>query len=262
MVRNIYSAHHVQYPVDEEYLFDAAQTIETDKDFRSIEEKGCEDERMRYSQPFDASVSREAIPEGLGASTKAHREPSLPLDEEEAADKARPLETEKHVPLSARKVGRMRVRNVRRAEVSKERETATLKVKNQLDMFVTIEIPNSDRTMSAHVLVDSGCTGSCIDAGFVKRYELPTEQYRRPIPVFNADGTSNDEGMLKEYVELSMSIGDHSETIQLAVTGLASSNIFLGHDWLQRHNPEINWRTGSIKFTRCPEECSVLSQRL
>ena len=25
--------------------------------------------------------------------------------------------------------------------------------------------------------------------------------------------------------------------------------------WLAYHNPEINWRTGEVKMTRCPEEC-------
>jgi len=25
--------------------------------------------------------------------------------------------------------------------------------------------------------------------------------------------------------------------------------------WLAHHNPEINWRTGEVKMTRCPEEC-------
>lgn len=25
--------------------------------------------------------------------------------------------------------------------------------------------------------------------------------------------------------------------------------------WLAHHNPEIDWRTGEVKMTRCPEEC-------
>jgi len=25
--------------------------------------------------------------------------------------------------------------------------------------------------------------------------------------------------------------------------------------WLTHHNPEIDWRTGEVKITRCPEEC-------
>ena len=25
--------------------------------------------------------------------------------------------------------------------------------------------------------------------------------------------------------------------------------------WLVHHNPEIDWRTGEVKITRCPKEC-------
>ena len=25
--------------------------------------------------------------------------------------------------------------------------------------------------------------------------------------------------------------------------------------WLAHHNPEIDWKTGEVKMTRCPEEC-------
>ena len=30
--------------------------------------------------------------------------------------------------------------------------------------------------------------------------------------------------------------------------------MILGMPWLAHHNPEIDWRTGEIKITRCPEE--------
>ncbi|KAL5522055.1 hypothetical protein ACEPAF_1911 [Sanghuangporus sanghuang] len=85
--------------------------------------------------------------------------------------------------------------------------------------------------IDAHVLIDSGCTGSCIDEGFVKRYSFPTQRYIWPRPVFNADGTSNEAGLIKEYVV---------------------------------HNPEIDWRLGTVKFTCCPNECesSLLSEEI
>ncbi|KAL5504680.1 hypothetical protein ACEPAH_7343 [Sanghuangporus vaninii] len=144
----------------------------------------------------------------------------------------------------------------------------------ELDAFVSIvhpqvandekvdalEPPKQDEYLiDAHALIDSGCTGSCIDEGFVKRYNFPTQKYIRPRPVFNADGTSNESGLIKEYVIVRMIFGRHEEELRLAVTSLASSNIFLGHDWLQRHNPEIDWRIGKIDFTRCPEECGCVS---
>ena len=36
--------------------------------------------------------------------------------------------------------------------------------------------------------------------------------------------------------------------------------MFLGHNWLVKHNPEVNWKTGMIKFTRCPGSCTMKHQ--
>ena len=51
---------------------------------------------------------------------------------------------------------------------------------------------------------------------------------------------------IKEYVETELIIGSHKESIRLSVTQLSSSNIFLGYDWLSKHNPEIDWEKGTI----------------
>ena len=31
--------------------------------------------------------------------------------------------------------------------------------------------------------------------------------------------------------------------------------VILGMLWLAHYNPEIDWRIGKVKITRCPEEC-------
>jgi len=31
--------------------------------------------------------------------------------------------------------------------------------------------------------------------------------------------------------------------------------VILGIPWLKCHNPEIDWRTGEVKMTRCPDKC-------
>ena len=36
--------------------------------------------------------------------------------------------------------------------------------------------------------------------------------------------------------------------------------MFLGHNWLVKHNPEINWKNGTIQFTRCSESCKMKHQ--
>jgi len=31
----------------------------------------------------------------------------------------------------------------------------------------------------------------------------------------------------------------------------------LGHDWLVKNNPEVNWKNSTIRFTRCSEQCTM-----
>ncbi len=48
-----------------------------------------------------------------------------------------------------------------------------------------------------------------------------------------------------------MTIGGHAKWIDLTIMNLGRKDIYLGHDWLKRHNPSVNWKTGSIIFGRC-----------
>ena len=52
------------------------------------------------------------------------------------------------------------------------------------------------------------------------------------MPVYNTDGTLNADSSIEGFVEVRMTIGDHSEKIELAVTNLGKMDIFLGLDWL------------------------------
>ena len=47
----------------------------------------------------------------------------------------------------------------------------------------------------------------------------------------------------------------HRERIEIDVIGGQKWMVILGMPWLAYHNPEIDWRIGEVKITRCPEEC-------
>ena len=98
----------------------------------------------------------------------------------------------------------------------------------QLDLFLTIKTDQG--FIDVYVLINSECTESCIDSGFVKNNRIKTYPFKNLFPVFNANSTSNDRGLLKDYVKLELSVKEHSEIICLAVTTLAFSNIFLRYD--------------------------------
>ena len=118
-----------------------------------------------------------------------------------------------------------------------------------------------EQRYTTKALIDSGCTISSIDKGFVRSQKLITRPIGREITVRNADGSIN--GVVKDVVTVDIEITDndgtkHSETIDLQVVNLGGKhNVFLGHDWLEEHNPMIDWRDGNLAFTRCNTSCHV-----
>jgi hypothetical protein len=62
-----------------------------------------------------------------------------------------------------------------------------------------------------------------------------------------------------EYVEMRMIVQDHVEQIHLAVANIGNNDAFIGHEWLHKHNPSVDWRKSTITFDRCPRECGSIS---
>ena len=80
----------------------------------------------------------------------------------------------------------------------------------------------------------------------------------KPVPVLNVDGTRNQEGDITHHVLLIVGVGKHAEKLWCAVTCLEKVPLILGHNWLKKHNPDIDWTTSDIKLSRCPPECKSL----
>ena len=64
------------------------------------------------------------------------------------------------------------------------------------------------------------------------------------------DRTKNGE--VTKVVLLEIKINGHKKQLEVAITDLNRTDIFLGHDWLVKHNLEVNWKNRIIKFMRCP----------
>ena len=57
-----------------------------------------------------------------------------------------------------------------------------------------------------------------------------------------------------------LEINGYKKQLEVAVTDLNRTDIFLEHNWLIKHNLEVNWKNGTIQFTRCPESCKMKYQ--
>ena len=129
--------------------------------------------------------------------------------------------------------------------------------KHQMDLKGSIQRTDTGEQILIKALLDSGCTGSCINETFIDKHGIETRELPKPIPVYNADGTPNANGMVTRMAQLRLTIGSHSELMNFAVSTLDKNDVFLGHDWLQLHNPEIDWNQKTLTFTRCPSSCGT-----
>jgi hypothetical protein len=98
--------------------------------------------------------------------------------------------------------------------------------------------------------------GCFIDIEWAKLNNIPTCSLTKPIPVYNVNSTANDTGTITDIADVILRYGNHSEHTQLAVTCLGKQSLILGYNWLQNHNPEINW-TKDVKMSHCPIQCST-----
>ena len=111
------------------------------------------------------------------------------------------------------------------------------------------------KKLKVKALVDSGCTYTGINKQLVKDKRIQTKSINFLFEVFNADGTKNRE--VTRVAPLEIEINGHKEQLKAAVMDLDRTDMFLGHDWLVKHNPEVNWKNGTIRFTRCPGHCTM-----
>jgi len=114
------------------------------------------------------------------------------------------------------------------------------------------------KNLKVKALVDSGCTYTRIDKQLVKKKRIQTRPINFSFKVFNVDKTKNGE--ITKVVYLEIEINGHKEQLEAVVMDLNGMDMFLGHDWLIKHNPEVNWKNRMIKFTRYPGSCKMKHQ--
>jgi len=98
-------------------------------------------------------------------------------------------------------------------------------------------------------------THTGIDEQLVKDKKIPTKPIDFSFEVFNADSTKNRE--VTKIVPLKIKIDRYTKQLEAVVTDLDGTDMFLDHDWLVKHNSEVNWKNSTIQFTRCPGHCTM-----
>jgi len=108
--------------------------------------------------------------------------------------------------------------------------------------------------ITVEALLDSGATGLVMSSEFARKQCIKLKKLERPMQVRNMDRSFNKEGPIENTVEVNIYYQGHRERTKIDVIRGQKWKVILVMPWLARHNPEINWRTGEVKMTRCPEE--------
>ena len=104
-------------------------------------------------------------------------------------------------------------------------------------------------------LLDSGATGLVMSEEFARRHKFKRTKLEKLVYVRNVDSMLNYAGPIVDTVKVEIFFKGHKERTEIDVIGRQKWSVILGMLWLEHHNPEIDWKTGEVKMTRCPDEC-------
>jgi len=102
----------------------------------------------------------------------------------------------------------------------------------------------NSKNLKVKTLVDLRCTYRGIDKQLVKEKKIQTKLIKFSFEVFNTDRTKNRE--VTKVTSLKIEINRYKKWLEAAVIDLNRMDMFLGHDWLVKHNLELNWKNGMI----------------
>ncbi len=99
-------------------------------------------------------------------------------------------------------------------------------------------------------LIDSGAEGDFMDSGLATRLGLPSVALAEPISARTLCGTlltriTHDT----KFVTLTLS-GNHAEEIRFLLIHSPTAPVVLGHTWLVKHNPHIDWALNKAVHTK------------
>ena len=107
-------------------------------------------------------------------------------------------------------------------------------------------------------MIDSGATGNFISRDLVRANDLPTRKKDQQYDLQMADGSTSSTGRIdEETLPLPTAIQRHHEEIIFDVVGMATHHVILGMPWLNKHNPDIDWKKRVLRFGRTGNVTSI-----
>jgi len=145
-------------------------------------------------------------------------------------------------------------REILREEKTKRGVEKKEKVLREVTVKIGLKQEEEEEGVVTEALLDSGATGLVISEEFARKHKFRRTKLERPIYVRNVDGMLNYARPIVDTVEVEIFFKGHKERTSIDVIGGQKWSVILGMSWLARHNPEIDWKTGEVQMTRCPDK--------
>ena len=151
-----------------------------------------------------------------------------------------------------KKVGKKQEREKKKVKV---RKAEAEKLLREVTVKIGLERVDMQEEIMVEALLDNSTIELVMSSEFARKQRFKLKKIERPIYVRNVDSLFNKERPIEHMVEVNIYYQGHRERIEIDVIGDQKWSIILGMPWLARHNPEIDWKIGEVRMTRCLEEC-------
>jgi hypothetical protein len=114
-----------------------------------------------------------------------------------------------------------------------------------------IKIQGIKKRIDLRALLDSGASDLFMNKKITNHWNLKPQRLKKAISLTNVDDSPNAIGKITQYVDATMNLNGHQTRERFYVADLGQDDIIIGIKWLKEHNPEINWITEELRFSRC-----------
>ena len=114
---------------------------------------------------------------------------------------------------------------------------------------IPLRVKFNDHSIKVSALLDSGASACFIDKDFAERHKLPLVTKKCLVSVEVIHGrplVSRD--VTQETKALDIYIDQHRSTVVFNVIKSPSNPVILGLSWLDRYNPNIDWKKRKVEF--------------
>uniref|UniRef100_A0A8C1TGE2 Gypsy retrotransposon integrase-like protein 1 n=1 Tax=Cyprinus carpio TaxID=7962 RepID=A0A8C1TGE2_CYPCA len=125
--------------------------------------------------------------------------------------------------------------------------------------LLPVKLRWKNHSHECHALLDSGTEGNFIDSSLAHHLNIPVLPVSLPIHVTALNGQELPHVTHHTEPITLLTSGNHRETISFFLMDSPVAPIVLGHPWLTKHNPRVEWGSNTVTLwsESCHESCLV-----